>query len=310
MIIEDVTGESFAVFMQREVTEPLGLRRLEWTWTRELENAAPMTYGELQEEIGYRQLGCQAVGSEICSVPDFARFVATAVSGPYGEPAGRGVLQPETVATILAPLPAGIGYGGSFSDKKKRNPSDDRGDTLLSHSGSNPGWCAHFTINTTRREGFVIASNSSRGRALNVAVRRLWLKTVLGMDAGSDPLPSEEVWATTLVNDIAFKIAVMLWIVLLAAAGWCTSQIAYGRRRWSGPHPRRSLVVVGPPVLLMLIWWYCFYAPESMPLPLPPTFLSIWTLPLLNYITALLLGWIGFSLLLLFSPPAAAKTLT
>jgi hypothetical protein len=47
-----------------------------------------MTYGELQEEIGYRQLGCQAIGSELCTVPDFARFVAAYMPGPHGEPLG------------------------------------------------------------------------------------------------------------------------------------------------------------------------------------------------------------------------------
>ena len=103
MIIEDVTGETFAAFMQREVAAPLGLGRLEWVWTRELESAAPMTYGELQEAIGYRQLGCQSIGSELCSVPGFGRFVAAFAPGPHGEPAGRGVLKPETVATMLDP---------------------------------------------------------------------------------------------------------------------------------------------------------------------------------------------------------------
>src|SRR6266496_4094343 len=49
MIIEDVSGESFAAFMHREVTAPLGIGGLSWVWTRQLESAAPMTYGELQE---------------------------------------------------------------------------------------------------------------------------------------------------------------------------------------------------------------------------------------------------------------------
>lgn len=35
-VIEDVTGEPFADFMQREVTSPLRMTSLHWTWTPEL----------------------------------------------------------------------------------------------------------------------------------------------------------------------------------------------------------------------------------------------------------------------------------
>ena len=120
MVIEDVSGQSFAQFMHDEVTAPLGLNRLEWVWTPELERMAPMNYGEMQEEIGYRQLACQSIGSEICTVPDFARFVSAMVPGTHGEPAGRGVLKPETVAIILEPLPAGLGCGYSVTRYAKR----------------------------------------------------------------------------------------------------------------------------------------------------------------------------------------------
>jgi hypothetical protein len=58
---------------------------------------------------------------------------------------------------------------------------------MLAHFGGNPGWTAHFLIDTTRREGFVVANNSSLGTQLQIAVQRLWLSTVLGVDAGTAP---------------------------------------------------------------------------------------------------------------------------
>jgi hypothetical protein len=39
-----------------------------------------------------------------------------------------------------------------------------------------------------------------------------------------------------------------------------------------------------------------------MNLPLGPAFLSVWTLPLINYVTALLLGWMGVTLLFAHFP--------
>jgi CubicO group peptidase (beta-lactamase class C family) len=153
MIIEDVSGEPFAAFMEREVAKPLGLSSLGWVWTAQLERRAPTPYDYGGNPVGYRQLASQAIGSEICTVPDFARFVAATVSGPGGEPPGRGVLKRETISTLLE----------TFKVEK-----------VLGHSGANPGWYAHFRLDIERREGFVIANNSSRGGRVNESVAKLW----------------------------------------------------------------------------------------------------------------------------------------
>ena len=153
MIIEDVSGEPFAAFMEREVAKPLGLSSLGWVWTPQLERRAPTPYDYDGNPVGYRQLASQAIGSEICSVPDFARFVAATVSGPGGAPPGRGVIKRETVSTLLETF---------------------RVEKVLGHSGANPGWYAHFQLNVQRREGFVIANNSSRGGRVTESVGKLW----------------------------------------------------------------------------------------------------------------------------------------
>jgi CubicO group peptidase (beta-lactamase class C family) len=175
MIIEDVSGQPFSEFMGREVAKPLGLSSLEWVWTPELERRAPAPYNEEGKEVGYRQLAAQAIGSEICTVPDFGRFVAAAVPGPHNEPPGRGVLKPETIFLMLQSQPnvqpsGGLGYGAGFF----------KGEKFLAHAGGNPGWSAYFQISVDRRDGFVIANNSSRGGAFNQAVVELWLKVCRG----------------------------------------------------------------------------------------------------------------------------------
>jgi hypothetical protein len=115
--------------------------------------------------VGYRQLASQAIGSEICTVTDFARFVAATVSGPGGEPPGRGVLKRETISTLLE----------TFKAEK-----------FLGHSGANPGWHARFRLNVERREGYVIANNSSRGGTVNLAIGKLWSEACRGTDTGRE----------------------------------------------------------------------------------------------------------------------------
>ena len=181
MIIEDVSGEPFAAFMEREVAKPLGLSSLGWVWTPELERRAPTPYDEDETPVGYRQLASHAIGSEICTVPDFARFVVAAVSGPRGEVPGRGVLKSATISTMLEVQPnarnAGLGYGIASIE----------GEKILTHSGANPGWFAHFRLSVDRREGFVIANNSSRGGMVNESIAKLWSRAC----RDTDPAPAQ-----------------------------------------------------------------------------------------------------------------------
>lgn len=172
MVIEDVTGEPFAKFIHREVAGPLGLSSLDWVWTAGLKNRSPMPYDSEGREVGYRQLACQAIGSEICTVSDFARFVAAAVPGPRGESVGRGVLKPESIAVMTEVQPnavdGGLGYGVGFY----------KGEKFLTHGGANPGWNALFALDANRREGYVVANNSSLGSPLNLAVGTIWGKII------------------------------------------------------------------------------------------------------------------------------------
>lgn len=235
-------------------------------------------------------------------MPDFARFVASYMPGPCGEPPGRGVLKRETVANMHEPLPVGLGHAFSVTNIEgvQNAPASIHTDKLLMHFGGNPGWSAHFLIDATRREGFVLANNSSQGFLFEVAVQKLWLKAVLGVDAGTDPDPGEGI--TPRINRTALKIAVGLGVLLFAAAGWCGWQITRGKRCLARPRLRRGLLMIAPPVLVMLLWWYLFYAPRSLPLPIGPGFLSLWNVPFVHYVTALLLGWMSVTLLYAFFP--------
>lgn len=294
MVIEDVSGETFAAFMKREVTEPLGLSTLQWVWTPQLEALAAMPYGEMQEPVGYRQLGCQAIGSEICTVPDFARFVAAAVAGPNGEVAGRGVLRPESVARMLEIQTnsdgAGLGYGIAWVNGHK----------MLGHGGSNPGWNAYFCLDTSQRDGYLIANNSMLGSPLNVAVDNLWRRTTWGTAFGTDPLPATGI--TVHLNQTVLRIALVSWALLLLFAGSTSCDVVRRKRRWRWPPSRRRLLIPSAFTVLTLLWWYLFYAPGCLPLPFSPAIPDIWVLPLINYIASVLLGCIAISLFFALLP--------
>jgi len=139
-----------------------------------------------------------------------------------------------------------------------------------------------------------------RGSPLLYAVQNIWLKSVLGRDGRTDPPPAEEI--TVSANKFVWKWTLGFGALLFAATIRCGYQIACGRRCWQRPFRKRRVVILLPSVLATLLWWYWFYAPQALPLPVSPTWPDLWVLPLVNYITTALVSWVGVSLLFVLFP--------
>jgi Beta-lactamase len=97
---------------------------------------------------------------------DLARFVAAALPGPDGEPAGRGVLSPAGVRLALTAEPEaeghwGLGWGLGLL------PGGDR---LAYHEGANRGWRAGLALLPNRRR-------ASRPRSIQVVVGEVGMTT-------------------------------------------------------------------------------------------------------------------------------------
>lgn len=276
MIIEDVTGESFADFIQREVTNPLGMTSLHWVWTPELIRKAAIPYDNDNRPVGYRQLASQAVGSEVGTVSDFARFIAAAVEGPQREPVGRGVLRPETVQQMLQAQPntngtQGLGYG----------LLSVLGEPMAAHGGFNPGWSAVFYLDLLHREGLVFASSSSNASPLEGAIEVLWLQTVVS------PL---------LVGRALMWVSAFLGIALALSMLWIGFQVGSGQRTKASFKLRRLFVVL-PWAVLALMWGCVFYSSLLIP------FSSAGAWPAqVHIVMAMLLVWVGFSLFVTLLP--------
>jgi CubicO group peptidase (beta-lactamase class C family) len=287
MVIEDVSGEPFAQFMGREVTGPLGMPTLHWTWTPELSALAPVPYGPQGEALSYRQLASQAIGSEIDTVPDYARFVAAAVSGPNGEPPGRGVLRPETIAAMTAIQPIAVNEGLAYGVTTVPNG------VMLQHFGNNPGWSAFFSVDTNLREGLVMAANSSNGFPLCATVQNLWAKTIYNqsgplVERAPDPsnLPTQAVIELALAGLLGLGLLVSLALFLRGL-------LLKKRARVNRPNAK-GLVWAGIWALLALYWIYWFYT--TLPLPFPPSFPDFWHTPQVDLVLSVLLAWVVLSL--------------
>ena len=266
MVIEDVTGEPYAEYVKREILNPVGLTEGDWTWTPALKNGAATPYGFRGDDVmQYRQFATLGIGNYISSVPDFARFIAAGVPGPNGEPVGRGVLKPETVALIMSAQPDGIGYGfgyavGQFSD----------GTPVVLHGGASDGWVAFFALAPEQRNGFVFAAASDLAQPLRYSVYELWATVAMGKTA---PIKPEALMPTANPDKVSVPVSLILAAVLgaIAVRGAVQLRLEIGsrRRRWQLKLGTLSAITAGFWVLFSAAWVYYFHA--SLPIWLPPS---------------------------------------
>ncbi|HKY48038.1 MAG TPA: serine hydrolase domain-containing protein [Acidimicrobiia bacterium] len=292
VLIEDVTGEPFASYVQREVTDPLGATSLRWEWTPELEARSPTPYGEEGQKLEHRQLAIHGIGSELGTVEDFARFVAATVGSSNGEPPGRGVLSPQTIGQMTTPVGEAGPYQGLGYPLGVLN-----GHRSVSHSGRNMGWEAFFILDTVSGDGFVVASASNRAGPLHNAITALFLDTTYGPGARSElaPLPSFEI-----LSWVFLAVSLVVMIVLTLGLVRFVKELRSGRRARVDRPRWPSLLRALPWVLALLFGWYTLYS--SLALYLPGWYPDLWPTKGSGVLMFVLLAGITFRVATAFFP--------
>jgi CubicO group peptidase (beta-lactamase class C family) len=156
LIIEEVTGETFSAYMQREVLDPLGMTHSSFEWRADLQQATAAAYSETRVPLPNYLFTEQAAAGLYSTAPDMARFLAAEMPGPHGEPAGRGVLAPDTLALMFTPVIQHQGLGQGVSKLLD-------GSKLIEHGGANQGWNSVISANPEHGWGLVILTNSDNG---------------------------------------------------------------------------------------------------------------------------------------------------
>ncbi len=232
LVVEEVTGQSFAEYMQNEVLTPLGMSHSSFDWRSDLRADTATGYDRRGKALPNYLFAEMAAAGLYTTAGELARFGAASLPGGNGDAAGRGVLAPESVAAMFKPavaMPAGTAetfitgmdaYGlGYFIE--------DLGDgsQWYSHDGGNAGWRSQLVIAPKQNAVLVVLTNSDNGAALAADLMGQWAKW-LGAD--TPKLVQNLTSAAITIQAIA--------IVLLAAFGiwlcWFALAVARHRRRF------------------------------------------------------------------------------
>ncbi len=227
VLIEDVTGQDFAAFMEEQVFEPLGLHRTTFAWRPDLAPPVPMGHDLAGRPTPTYVYAERASGGLLATVEDVARFVAAGM--PTSATAGA-VLSTEAIAEMHAPQVHVAGYMGAvyqaygFGHFVETLPN---GMQAVSHGGQGYGWMTHFHAVPESGDGIVLLTNSQRSWPLFARVLGDWARWRGFPSVGMERIRIAEAAMWAIVAGILYAV---LWGAWGLAAG-----LASGRRRFA-PH--------------------------------------------------------------------------
>lgn len=186
LIIEDVTGRDFNEFMRAEILVPFGMTHSTFV----LDALPNPDVAEIYDTDGsfathYKFTALAAASLYTCT-SDLMHFIQAQLPGPNGEAAGRGILKPQTLATMRMPEASMLG-------------AEIWGLGTILYAPNNAG-------------GFIVGHDGNNAPAINTAARfdPVSGDGIVVLETGADLLASKVAgdwvfWRTGYVDLIAFQ---------------------------------------------------------------------------------------------------------
>jgi CubicO group peptidase (beta-lactamase class C family) len=220
LLVEEITHDRFAHFMQQTVLDPLGMTRSTFDEDTAMARGIATSYTALLTSAKHYHFSASAPASLYADVTDLTRFVMAHLPGEDSAPPGRGVLQPETLVEMRAPAARVLGFdiwGLGTMLIAKSGTSDH----VFGHDGENYPAISHAVrIDPVTRSGVVILSSGRDGFATRLAAHWVYWKTGHGHPNLIDRLPQ-----------LLRTIAVGAGLIVVLVAAWVMRDVRSRRRR-------------------------------------------------------------------------------
>lgn len=155
LVIEEVSGQPFEAYMRQAVLDPLELRASTFVLDHDAPDLATFYDVDGTPADHYRFSAPSAAGL-YTTAADMTRFLQAQLPGPGGEPPGRGVLQPDTLALMRQPhaFAFGTDIWGLGTMLYAENGS---GGHIIGHDGANrPAISTSVRLDPATGDGIVL----------------------------------------------------------------------------------------------------------------------------------------------------------
>lgn len=218
LVIEEVTGRTFAAYMADEVLNPLGMHESSFAWNETMRPLLPMGYELQGDPVPPYLYPVHAAGGLLAPVEDIAAFVSTGMTGAYY--ADHGVLAEKSIRLMHTPEVDVFGVYGVVADAYGFGHFIEtlpNGQQAVWHGGQGHGWMTHFHALPESGDGIVILTNSERSWPFMAQVLRAW-SAWNGIGAVK---MSRIIYATNaLWVLIGLIVLASLWQVVRLLRGW------------------------------------------------------------------------------------------
>lgn len=175
LIIEEITGESFAAFMKREILVPLGMQKASFLWNADIQKHLAAGYTIEGAEVAPYIYSDTASGGLFSNLEELALFVSAGMQGKSA--ADEQILSPKELGLLYTPAAPITGIFSAVSDAYGFGHFIEvlpGGETAVWHGGQGYGWMTHFHSIPETGDGIVILTNSQRSWPLIARILRSW----------------------------------------------------------------------------------------------------------------------------------------
>ena len=168
LIVEEVSGQAFNVYMTDAVLAPLGMTGSTFLLEDGAANVAE-NFDAKGTKAPLPRYTALAATSLFTTAADMVRLIAAHRPGPAGEPAGRGVLRPEILAAMRKPQAQQYGADVWGSGVVLYAPNRS-GDFVIGHNGNNrPAINTAVRLDPATGDGIVLLETGNRLLATKLA---------------------------------------------------------------------------------------------------------------------------------------------
>lgn len=175
LLVEEVTGKDFGVYMEEEVLNPLGMDNAAFGWDPRFESRVPNGYDLTNHSIPPYVYPERASGGLFATIGDVAAF---AIAGmPDFSNSGSEVLEKDMILQMFQEqMPLSGFYSMAFPSYGLGHFLEDlsNGKRAISHGGQGSGWMTHFHSIPESGDAIIILTNSQRSWPFFADILTIW----------------------------------------------------------------------------------------------------------------------------------------
>jgi CubicO group peptidase (beta-lactamase class C family) len=176
LLVEEVTGKSFASYMKESVLGPLMMIHSSYVWDESPGYALSEFYNSDGTAAKHYRYASLAATSLYTSLSDLELFFQAHVTGKNGEPIGRGVLSPEIVKLMREPHAEEMG-ADIWGLGTMLFAETDRHDFIIGHDGqSTPPINTAVRLNPETGNGIIVLDTGHPRLATKLASEWVYWK--------------------------------------------------------------------------------------------------------------------------------------